>query len=224
MKKKLLKVIILNHLIVKFVKLHIHVRLKIYNLNFFLVRFKIEGKKQIFNLIDIEKPKGDYIMFESLNQVKENCNIKSIHVIELNDDIIKIGRGHESDVRINDISVSRVHALLKYDKISGRLLLRNLKSKFGTLVLLKRPFVIKNKKIDLQVGRTFIEAGLISKNEFERLKKERKNKTQLEKEYLKKNTQIKQFVDKGNEGNLNLNNNNNINENNNNNGGFGGIS
>jgi hypothetical protein len=103
-------------------------------------------------------------------------------------------------------------------------LIRNLKSKFGTLVLLKRPLIIKDKKIDLQVGRTFIEAGLISKKEFERLKKEKKNKT-LEKEFLKKNTQIKQFIDKGNEGNLNLNNNNNTNENNNNNNGsFGGIS
>ena len=141
-------------------------------------------------------------MFESLNQVKENCNIKSIHVIELNDDIIKIGRGHESDVRINDISVSRVHALLKYDNVTGRLLIRNLKSKFGTLVLLKKPLIIKDKKIDLQVGRTFIEAGLISKNEFERLKKEKKNKT-LEKEYWKKNTQIKQFGDKENDDNNN---------------------
>jgi hypothetical protein len=142
-------------------------------------------------------------MFESLNQVKDNSNIKSIHIISLTDDIIKIGRGHESDVRINDISVSRVHALLKYDTVTGRLLIRNLKSKFGTLVLLKKPLIIKDKKIDLQVGRTFIEAGLISKNEFERLKKERKNKTQLEKEYLKKNTQIKQFVDKESDGNNN---------------------
>ncbi len=141
-------------------------------------------------------------MFESLNQLKENCNIKSIHVIQLNGDIIKIGRGHESDVRINDISVSRVHALLKYDTVTGRLLIRNLKSKFGTLVLLKKPLIIKDKKIDLQVGRTFIEAGLISKNEFERLKKEKKNKT-LEKEYWKKNTQIKQFGDKENDDNNN---------------------
>ena len=84
--------------------------------------------------------------------------------------------------------------------------------------------MIKDKKIDLQVGRTFIEASLISQKEFERLKKEKKNKT-LEKEFLKKNTQIKQLIDKGNEGNLNLNNNNNTNENNNNNNGsFGGIS
>ncbi len=130
-------------------------------------------------------------MFESLNQVKDNSNIKSIHIISLTDDIIKIGRGHESDVRINDISVSRVHALLKYDKISGRLLLRNLKSKFGTLVLLKRPFVIKNKKIDLQVGRTFIEASLINMKEFEMLKREKIRKS--EKELLKKSLVNKVF-------------------------------
>ena len=27
----------------------------------------------------------------------------------------KLGRGHESDVRVSDISVSRTHAILKYD-------------------------------------------------------------------------------------------------------------
>lgn len=28
--------------------------------------------------------------------------------------VFKLGRGHESDVRISDISVSRTHAILKY--------------------------------------------------------------------------------------------------------------
>ena len=27
----------------------------------------------------------------------------------------KLGRGHESDLRVSDISVSRCHAILKYD-------------------------------------------------------------------------------------------------------------
>lgn len=131
----------------------------------------------MFDLIDIERPeKTNYIILESLNQMKENCNIKSIHVIHLSDDIITIGRGHESDVRINDISVSRSHALLKYDKETGRLLLRDLKSKFGTLVLLKRPIEIKEKNIHLQIGRTYIEAHLMGMKEFEKLKKEKKNK------------------------------------------------
>ena len=108
--------------------------------------------------------------------MKENCNIKSIHVIKLTGENITIGRGHESDVRINDISVSRSHACLKYDIQSGRLLLRDLKSKFGTLVLLKKPLTIKEKKIHLQIGRTYIEASLMSMKDFEKLKKEKKQK------------------------------------------------
>ena len=108
--------------------------------------------------------------------MKENCNIKSIHVITLTDDPITIGRGHESDVRINDISVSRSHATLKYDSTTGKLLLKDLKSKFGTLVLLKRPIKIQPSKIHLQIGRTYIEAKLMSIEEFERLKKEKMEK------------------------------------------------
>jgi len=45
-----------------------------------------------------------------LNQLKANNNIKSNHVITFdNTEKIILGRGHGSDVRINDISVSRVH-------------------------------------------------------------------------------------------------------------------
>ena len=48
----------------------------------------------------------------------------------------KIGRGHESDLRVSDISVSRCHAIIKYDaKNSQRFYLEDNLSKFGTLVL-----------------------------------------------------------------------------------------
>ena len=83
-------------------------------------RFKIAGIEKPFELISLRKPIGrDYIILESLNQMKDNCNIKSIHVIELNNEDLIIGRGHESDIRINDISVSRNHAKLKYNKEDG---------------------------------------------------------------------------------------------------------
>ena len=114
--------------------------------------------------------------------MKENCNIKSIHIISLSDDIITIGRGHESDVRINDISVSRSHASLKYNSQTGKLLLKDLKSKFGTLVLLKRPIEIREAKIHLQIGRTYIEASLMTMKEFEELKNEKKLKHQHDKQ------------------------------------------
>lgn len=185
-----------------------------------LVRFKLYNRLEIFDLIDIVRPENsDYIILESLNQMKENCNIKSIHVIQLTNDTITIGRGHESDVRINDISVSRTHALLKYNSSTGQLLLKDLKSKFGTLILIKEPVLIKEKKIHLQIGRTYIEASLMPMGEFEKLKKERKSKnhqTQLQSNGsnipMDLNSKPSLFLNQGSSNSLNDNNSNNNNQ------------
>jgi len=60
-----------------------------------------------------------------------------IHLIRPNEkkDSFKFGRGHESEIRINDISVSRCHAIIKFK--AGRFYLEDNLSKFGTLVLVK---------------------------------------------------------------------------------------
>lgn len=66
-----------------------------------------------------------------------------------------MGRGHESEVRVNDISVSRCHAIIKY-KPDGFYIEDN-RSKFGTLVLLKEPFTLRPEYTSaVQVGRTVI--------------------------------------------------------------------
>jgi hypothetical protein len=151
-------------------------------------KFKLNGIEKPFELIDLEKPtNSDYIILESLNQMKENCNIKSIHVIQLTGEELTVGRGHESDVRINDISVSRSHAKLKYNISDGTLLLRDLKSKFGTLILIKKPLKIKEKKIHLQIGRTYIEARLMSMADFEKLRKEKRHKKQMQQSHNQNN-------------------------------------
>ena len=65
-----------------------------------------------------------------------------------------MGRGHESEVRINDISVSRCHALMKYAATNkqtneqGGFFMEDNLSKFGTLILAKR------KEIDLEPDMT----------------------------------------------------------------------
>jgi len=46
-----------------------------------------------------------------------------------------------------------------------------LKSKFGTLALLKKNLLVKDRKIHLQIGRTYVEAGLINVKDYERIKK-----------------------------------------------------
>lgn len=68
----------------------------------------------------------------------------------------RIGRGHESDIRINDISVSRTHVVLRYIKDKG-FELEDRKSKFGTLVFLKDPIKIDpSKQFAIQIGRTVV--------------------------------------------------------------------
>ena len=128
-------------------------------------KFKINGIEKNFELINIKKPIGsDYIVLESLNQIKNNCNYKYIYVVQLTGEELIIGRKVECDITINDISVSRNHALLKYNLNDGSLLIRDLKSKFGTLILIQKPLKIKEKGIHLQIGRTYIEAKIVNNN------------------------------------------------------------
>jgi len=130
-------------------------------------------QNRTYDLIDIVRPvDASYIILESLNQMKDNNNnLKSIHVIILDEQKITLGRGHEADVRINDISVSRQHAVLLFDNSTGKIVLRDLKSKFGTLILIKNDFKVKEKKIQLQIGRTFMEGCLVPAADCEKFKK-----------------------------------------------------
>jgi len=126
------------------------------------LRFKFGNN--YFDLIESTRPTENYIVLESLNQVKDNNNYKSIHVITLKDNEKTImGRGHDSDVRINDISVSRTHSCLVLNQ--GKIYLTDYKSKFGTLVLLQKPVDIDEKKLCLQIGRTLTELTAVGRKE-----------------------------------------------------------
>lgn len=66
-----------------------------------------------------------------------------------------MGRGHDSEVRVNDISVSRTHAIIQYTPFGFRL--QDNRSKFGTLVLCpdSRPIHLDSSKTQqFQIGRT----------------------------------------------------------------------
>jgi pSer/pThr/pTyr-binding forkhead associated (FHA) protein len=45
---------------------------------------------------------------------------------------VRLGRGHDADIRISDISVSRFHALIRYE--NNQFFLEDNASKFGTLI------------------------------------------------------------------------------------------
>ena len=92
---------------------------------------------------------------------KESKKTKGVCLLKLNyKPVISIGRGSSSDIRMNDISVSRNHALLRLTP-QGLFLEDNI-SKFGTLVLVKEPFPLLKARnnVYLQVGRTVVQANV----------------------------------------------------------------
>lgn len=98
-------------------------------------------------------------MLEMLN--KETNIPRGIHIIKMeNKNNIRLGRGHDSDIRITDISVSRCHAFIKLDK--GKFYLEDNTSKFGTLVNMRRPFRVSDmyNNISLQSGRTLVTVSV----------------------------------------------------------------
>jgi pSer/pThr/pTyr-binding forkhead associated (FHA) protein len=67
----------------------------------------------------------------------ERNSSRTVHMLIFNENQtkFKMGRGHDSEVRVNDISVSRCHAIINY-RPEGIYISDN-RSKFGTLVLCK---------------------------------------------------------------------------------------
>ena len=137
--------------------------------------FKHSNK--LFKLIDV-KEQGvgvNYILLESMPLDKNTSrNIHMLTVTEKKNEF-KLGRGHESEVRINDISVSRCHAIIKC-KTDGFYVEDNC-SKFGTIVLLKDNLKLEeDHTMAVQVGRTVLSFTIksidLDKRMREKLKRE----------------------------------------------------
>lgn len=94
--------------------------------------FENKMKDTLFDIMDFEWPKDEFIIMESV----KSAPAKVIHVFNLNDcDEFKIGRSVETDMKIADISVSRLHAFVRIK--DGELFIEDNGSKFATLIKIK---------------------------------------------------------------------------------------
>ena len=129
------------------------------------LKFKISDKK--YELFQIERPNNDYLILESVEHNYFYGHIKLIHVIELNNKSIKIGRNSKlNDVIISEPSVSKEHAIIDYNKEEGKILIKNISKTFGTLVLIKKSLEICEKEIQIEIGKVFIEAKTMKFGDF----------------------------------------------------------
>lgn len=103
-------------------------------------------------LLELPRTQAPYIVLESLG---EAAAARRCFVLSLAGRPKTIGRSHESDLRIVDVSVSRCHAELRFEE--GQFILEDNNSRFGTLVELRRPHPIPmSGPISVQVGRTLL--------------------------------------------------------------------
>lgn len=126
----------------------------------------------LVDLYELPKPDTPYIVLESNIRVPTtNTNApgvtfqKGLHIMSLSKSrpSVVVGRGHEADVRINDISVSRFHAMMKLIQVGvgnnglkkQQIVIEDRGSKFGSLLAVKGPIPLEpGVPVSIQSGRT----------------------------------------------------------------------
>lgn len=113
----------------------------------FSVEFEIDNEN--YKLLNYEEPgQENYLVLESYSSLKS----KTIHIIEISKEKVNgklkpiellLGRVSSLDIRVADPSVSRVHSKISLYK--GEFYIKDLDSKFGTLIRQRYPLPIPNK-------------------------------------------------------------------------------
>ena len=143
-------------------------------------RQSITGVEMV-DLYEIPKPTTPYVVLESnirmpttsgngLNSSSMSANAsspitfqKGLHIMSLSKSrsSVLVGRGHDADVRINDISVSRVHGMIRLVQgtVNGvkrqQIVIEDKQSKFGSLIAVRGPIALEpGVPVSIQSGRT----------------------------------------------------------------------
>ena len=114
----------------------------------------IRHNGKLYALLDFNYEYKNYLILESLTLDKHKH--KFLYVISLdNNKKIKLGRGHDSDILLSDISVSRIHCIISTE--NKNVYIEDNNSKFGTLILIQSPSIqmVEHLPLFFQVGRTF---------------------------------------------------------------------
>ena len=118
------------------------------------IPFSLDRIGKESELLRIEKPKSPFLVLEGVGNDK-NSN-KGVYIVAVTGNQgISLGRGHDADVRISDISVSRTHAIIRF--VEDCFVVEDKNSKFGTLVSAQEKVKISaNHNVVVQIGRSVI--------------------------------------------------------------------
>ena len=123
----------------------------------------IRHKGKLYELLDFQNDYQNYLLIESITMDKNKNKYLYVVSLEQSNNVITIGRGHDCQLILGDISISRWHCSLIIDKHSKKITIQDNDSKFGTLILVQSKNIIlcQDLKLNIQIGRTFLEVILM---------------------------------------------------------------
>jgi hypothetical protein len=120
---------------------------------------QIMSDRERMPLVEVPATQPPFVVLENMVRDSQQHTSRGLHVISLAEKALKLGRGHESDVRIADVSISRCHATISF--VRGQFILEDNNSKFGTLVAMKKPRQLDAASpTSIQMGRTVLSLSL----------------------------------------------------------------
>lgn len=151
---------------------------------------RLPGSVELVDLYELPKPEPPYVILESNIKVPVSANSstgstsgytfqKGLHIMSLSKgrSSVVVGRGHEADVRINDISVSRFHGVIRFLQSTSangarksQIVIEDRGSKFGSLIAVKGPIPLDlGVPMSIQSGRTITTITVKKPNLFSNL-------------------------------------------------------
>ena len=119
----------------------------------------VRHKNKLYEILDFYNDFSSYLIFECLTIDKTQNRF--IYVVNLDNpsNRINIGRGHNSNIILNDISVSRLHCFLNINKNAKKVFISDNNSKFGTLILVQTNTITLSLELNLflQIGRSYLQ-------------------------------------------------------------------
>ena len=126
----------------------------------------IMNKGNLYEILDLNSNINfkNYLILESL--ILDKHDNKYLFIVSLDKQKINIGRGHESDLFLSDLSVTKRHCSLTIDHKSKKVFLHDENSKCGTLVLIQSNYITLalEMKLNIQIGNTHFE--ILNKKNF----------------------------------------------------------
>ena len=125
----------------------------------------VEYRGKFISLLDFEDIAPPYIILQTMYQYeetnKELSEYNAIFVISFKlKDYIIIGRSRDSDIRLNNVSISRNHSMINYS--NGNFYIKDFGSKFGTLLLIQNDILfLPFKEISIQTRKCLLNFRLV---------------------------------------------------------------